>query len=575
MNVPVIAGIAVGILLAGIILGPFSPGFFSAQAQNATTGKVKKVTLIASEKDVQVAPDNALHPGGVMYKAMVFNGTIPGPVIAVDQGDTIDFTLINQGKVIHSIDFHAGFGPSAAVGAKASPTGANVKPGQTVNWKWTPPYAGAFFYHCGADGLNGVWEHIANGMYGGIVVHPQNEEPAKEFYVVFGEIYSNSVDGVFTKANGTGSFDVGQFLTGNPDIVMTNGEAFKYVPSVGAIAKIPLNPNAQVFKVKPGELTRWFIVNAGPNDVVAFHFISGILSVHDGSVKNRYGVQDLNDETWTVPPGSASVIESVFPEEGLYVGVDHAMNDVLKGGAFAVLAVNNSTATDHPQGTWVPPKGSESAAGPAVGTPPSAGTQVPANLTSGATAGNVTSGSAATSAGAAAANATSGGAAMTNTTAGNATNATSAAGPTNATSAGGGNATSAGGAAATAANATSAGNSTGTGATSGTTGGAAATTSGTSVTIVPGASTLTNTAFKPNPATVHVGDTVTWTNDDTQPHTVTSGSNGTPDNKFNSSPNFNPLLSPGQTFQHKFTAAGQYPYFCQLHPNMVGTVSVS
>ena len=98
---------------------------------------------------------------------------------------------------------------------------------------------------------------------------------------------------------------------------------------------------------------------------------------------------------------------------------------------------------------------------------------------------------------------------------------------------------------------------------------------GTSVSIVSGASTLTNTAFKPNPIAAHVGDTVTWTNDDTQPHTVTSGSNGTPDNKFNSSPNFNPLLSPGQTFQHKFTAAGQYPYFCQLHPNMVGTVSVS
>ena len=137
---------------------------------------------------------------------------------------------------------------------------------------------------------------------------------------------------------------------------------------------------------------------------------------------------------------------------------------------------------------------------------------------------------------------------------------------------GGGNATnatttSAGGNATNATTTTSAGG--GGNATSASAGG------GTSVSIVSGASTLTNTAFKPNPATVHVGDTVTWTNDDTQPHTVTSGSNGTPDNKFNSSPNFNPLLSPGQTFQHKFTAAGQYPYFCQLHPNMVGTVSVS
>jgi plastocyanin len=74
---------------------------------------------------------------------------------------------------------------------------------------------------------------------------------------------------------------------------------------------------------------------------------------------------------------------------------------------------------------------------------------------------------------------------------------------------------------------------------------------------------------------VSVGDTVTWTNMDTQPHTVISGSNGTPDGKFDSSPNFNPLLAPAQTFSHTFTEAGEYPYYCALHPNMVGTVSVS
>ena len=96
----------------------------------------------------------------------------------------------------------------------------------------------------------------------------------------------------------------------------------------------------------------------------------------------------------------------------------------------------------------------------------------------------------------------------------------------------------------------------------------------TDVSIVPGSSSLTDTAFQPNPVQVSVGDTVTWTNDDTQAHTVTSGENGQPDGKFNSSPNFNPLLSPGQTFEHTFTEAGEYPYFCMLHPNQVGTVSV-
>ena len=97
----------------------------------------------------------------------------------------------------------------------------------------------------------------------------------------------------------------------------------------------------------------------------------------------------------------------------------------------------------------------------------------------------------------------------------------------------------------------------------------------TSVSIVSGASSLTNTAYDPNPIQVKVGGKVTWTNNDSQPHTVTSGSNGQPDNKFNSSPNFSPLLNPGQTFSFTFTEAGEYPYFCMLHPNMVGTVSVS
>jgi plastocyanin len=96
-----------------------------------------------------------------------------------------------------------------------------------------------------------------------------------------------------------------------------------------------------------------------------------------------------------------------------------------------------------------------------------------------------------------------------------------------------------------------------------------------SVSIVSGASTLTTDAYSPNPIQVSVGTTVTWTNNDSQPHTVTSGSNGQPDNKFNSSPNFTPLLNPGQTFSFTFTEAGEYPYFCTLHPNMVGTVSVS
>src|SRR5918995_449831 len=534
MNKPVIAGIAAGILLAGIILGPL-PEFFGAQAQEeeTATGDIKRVTLIADEVEVQVAPDNALHPGGVTYTAMVFNGTTPGPVISVDQGDTIEFTLTNEGEVIHSMDFHAGYGPTQASGSDASETGSNVQPGESVNWTWTAPYAGVFYYHCAADGLNGIWEHIANGMYGGIVVHPPNEEPAKEFYIVFGEIYSNNIEGLFMPANGTGTLDLDKFLARNPDLVLTNGMAHKYVPSVGAISQIELNPDAEVFQVQPGELTRWYIVNGGPSDVVAFHFISSIITVKDGSVQNRLGTQVLNDETWTIPPGSGSVIESVFPEEGIYVGVDHAVDDVLKGAAFAVLATPESTADDHPAGTMVPPRGSPMVSGPPAMANVTEAEVPEANVTEAEVPeANVTEAEVPEA---------------------NVTEAEVPEGETlplvNETDT---NATETGEAADTGAAET--------GATGGPTG----------VSIVPGSSSLTTDAYQPNPVEVSTGTTVTWTNDDAQPHTATSGEAVTPDGRFDSG-----IMAPAATFDFTFTEAGEYPYFCLLHPNMVGTVSVS
>jgi plastocyanin len=95
------------------------------------------------------------------------------------------------------------------------------------------------------------------------------------------------------------------------------------------------------------------------------------------------------------------------------------------------------------------------------------------------------------------------------------------------------------------------------------------------VSITPGSSSKTDDAYDPNPVQAGVGDTVRWTNDDTTPHTVTSGTVGAPDGKFDSSPGLNPLMAPGATFEHTFEEAGEFPYYCALHPNMVGTVSVS
>ena len=355
MNKAIIAGIAAGILVVGLIFSPLVSGNPFSAVSAAETGMTHKVTLIADEKAVQVAPDNALHPGGIMYNAMVFNGTIPGPVVAVNQGDTLEITLKNEGKVIHSLDFHAGIGPSNALSG-------NVEAGQSKTWTLHANTPGVFLYHCGADGLNGIWEHVSSGMYGGIVVHPTKEKAAKEFYVVFSEIYNNADKGLFVgSGNETGSFDITKFATDQADLHLTNGMAHKYVPAIGAKSKLELNKNAEVFKVKPGELTRWYIVNPGPNDYVAFHFISGMLDVRDGSIRGNYGAPVKQDETWTIPPGSASVFEATFPEAGLYVGVDHNLNHVVRGAAFAVLATNDATDSDHPAGTAVPSKASLSA----------------------------------------------------------------------------------------------------------------------------------------------------------------------------------------------------------------------
>jgi len=354
MNKEVLAGIVAGVLLTGLIFSPILIGqSHVVQAQTATAGKIKKVLLVASEKVVEVAPDSPLHPGGVKYNAMVFNGTIPGPVISLTQGDSVQMKLKNDGKLIHSLDFHMGYGTNEA-------NSGPVPAGQSKTWTIHNPAPGAWFYHCSADALNGIWEHISSGMYGGTVVHPLGETPAKEFYMVFGQLFNTASEGLFKGANKTGSFDIGKFVNDQPDLMLTNGMAFKYVPSIGKIAKIPLNANATVFKVKPGELTRWYIFNAGPNDGVAFHFIGGYQSAKYGFVNGTQKLltQDQNDQVNWIPPAGGQVIESTFPQPGLYVGVDHNMNHVLKGAAFAVLAVNNATAGDQPPGTWVPPKGS-------------------------------------------------------------------------------------------------------------------------------------------------------------------------------------------------------------------------
>lgn len=312
----------------------------------------KEFTLIAQENIVQISPDNELHPKGIWYKAMTFNGTIPAPAISVNEGDTFEITLENKDTMVHSLDIHGLEGPSQALLA-------SVKPGENKTLRATANNVGVFMYHCDGDNLNGIWEHIASGMYGAIVVHPKNEKPAKEFYVVFGEIYNTNDKGLFSGTGGNsndasthatttmaggipqqqeiGSFDMSKFIANKPDLILTNGMAYKHMPFIGTETKMILNEDAEVFKVRPGELTRWYIVNAGPRGHLSFNFAAGMIT----TITNP-NTHDFNNTSKTymisIPPGSAESIEAVFPEEGAYVGNDHDLGRLLSGAMFVVIA---------------------------------------------------------------------------------------------------------------------------------------------------------------------------------------------------------------------------------------------
>jgi nitrite reductase (NO-forming) len=265
---------------------------------------------------------------------MTFNGSIPGPAIEVDEGEVFQLTVRNDGDLVHSIDLHGINGPSQALSGSIPP-GIN----KTIEVKAESP--GVFVYHCDGDNLNGIWDHVASGMYGGLVIHSENESPAKEFFISFNEIYNNKDLGFFKGTNNTiGMFDINKFLNNTPDLILTNGMAYKYFPFMGTIARITINENAELFNVKVGELTRWYIINAGPRNEITFNFAGGmidkVINGENKSFSNSSAIQNTYDIV--IPPGSGKILETTFPEEGVYVGNDHDIGNFMKGAGFVIYA---------------------------------------------------------------------------------------------------------------------------------------------------------------------------------------------------------------------------------------------
>jgi nitrite reductase (NO-forming) len=245
---------------------------------------------------------------GTTFGYWTFNGKVPGPFLRVRVGDTVDVRLQNssESSMVHSVDFHAATGPGG--GAAATQT----NPGEETSVKFKALIPGLYVYHCATPM---VAHHIANGMYGLILVEPEEGLPPvdREFYVMQGEIYTEAAFG----QHGSQEFNVEKLLAERPEYFVFNG-------SVGALSK--LHP----LQAKVGETVRIFFGVGGPNFTSSFHVIGEMFD----RVYNLGGVMSeplKGIQTVTVPPGGAVITEFKLDYPGNYVLVDHALSRAERG----------------------------------------------------------------------------------------------------------------------------------------------------------------------------------------------------------------------------------------------------
>lgn len=249
------------------------------------------------------------------YTFWTFGGHVPGKFIRVRQGDLVDFTLKNMpdSKVSHNIDLHAVTGPGG--GAEATATA----PGQSTNFQFRALHPGLYVYHC-ATGPVGM--HIANGMYGLILVEPQSgmTKVDKEYYLMQGDFYTT---GKFD-APGLQDFSEEKAVNENPDYVLFNGK----VRSTTGKNALPANV---------GETVRLYVGNGGPNLVSSFHAIGEIFDkvyMEAGSLVNR------NVQTTLIPAGGATMVEMKMEVPGVLNLVDHSIFRAFNKGAIAQIKVS-------------------------------------------------------------------------------------------------------------------------------------------------------------------------------------------------------------------------------------------
>jgi nitrite reductase (NO-forming) len=261
---------------------------------SSATGAGKKAfTLTVRDKKIEIGL-------GLKYDAWTYDGTVPGPVLRVREGDEVAIKLINPTSTAHGIDTHA-----AEIAPKLhfdAPSGQ-----RNLSYTFRANTPGAFLYHCSAIPM---LSHVANGMYGMMVVDPAQGWPsAREVMIVQGEIYGTP------DKNGIVAEDTRKEVDERPDFVVFNGMIDRYVDH-------PIH-------IEVGELVRVFFVNAGPNFISTFH-VNGVIfsTVYRGGnpADAMHGLANFE-----VGPGDGAIFEFRVHEAGDYEFLDHALARTVKG----------------------------------------------------------------------------------------------------------------------------------------------------------------------------------------------------------------------------------------------------
>jgi len=291
-----------GPLPAGdVAADPNAPDYklYDAKAPALLPGKVHDVDLVITEEEKTVAT-------GFVQKVWTFGGTVPGPVIRVKVGDTIRVHLKNpvENQLAHSIDFHA-----SQVAWNDEMT--SIKPGEEKVYEWKAEYAGVWMYHCGTSP---ALHHIANGMYGMVIVEPAEGLPKAdhEFAIVQSEWYLGPQGKETDLAKAMAAAPA-------PDLVLFNGVANQYKDH-------PL-------EVKTGGTVRVFVLNAGPSVDSSFHVVGTIFNtvIKEGVHLTEGNAGNWGSQAVDLSPAQGAIIEFTTPEDGLYPMVTHAFNFVGRG----------------------------------------------------------------------------------------------------------------------------------------------------------------------------------------------------------------------------------------------------